>query len=295
MNLSEIPRLLPFTLIRDNEFLSLGPINQSSPKILVFLDDEAYLPPLSSNANISCVITTEKLACFIEKRLGLAILDTPRALFYRLHNHLAQNTDFYWQNFANDIAGDAVISFAATIANRNVRIGQRCIIEPGAIIMEHSLIANDVIIRAGCVIGSQGFEFKRLENHIFPVAHSGGVWIHHRAEIQANTVIDRAVFGGFTEIGEETKIDNLVHIAHNVRIGKRCLIVALSMLGGSVTIGDDVFVGPSAVIRPEVRIGPGAVVSMGSVVTKDVEPGQKVTGNFALDHQKFIEFIKSIR
>jgi UDP-3-O-[3-hydroxymyristoyl] glucosamine N-acyltransferase len=284
MNLSEIPRILPFTLIRDNEFLSLGPINQSSPKILVFLDDEAYLPPLSSNANISCVITTEKLGCFIEKRLGLAILDTPRALFYRLHNHLA-----------NDIAGDAVISFAATLANRNVRIGQRCIIEPGAIIMEHSLIANDVIIRAGCVIGSQGFEFKRLENHIFPVAHSGGVWIHNRAEIQANTVIDRAVFGGFTEIGEETKIDNLVHIAHNVRIGKRCLIVALSMLGGSVTIGDDVFVGPSAVIRPEVRIGPGAVVSMGSVVTKDVEPGQKVTGNFALDHQKFIEFIKSIR
>ena len=127
------------------------------------------------------------------------------------------------------------------------------------------------------------------------MAHAGGVRLGDRVELQANTCVDRAIFGGFTEIGEDTKCDNLVHIAHNVKIGRRCLLAAQAMIAGSVTIGDDVWIGPSAAVLSEITIGDGAYVTIGSVVTRNVAPGQHVTGNFAIDHDKFIVFLKTIR
>jgi UDP-3-O-[3-hydroxymyristoyl] glucosamine N-acyltransferase len=114
-------------------------------------------------------------------------------------------------------------------------------------------------------------------------------------ELQANCCISKSVFGGFTEIGEDSKFDNMVHIAHNVKMGKRCFAAACAMIAGSVTIGDDVWIGPAAAITSEVDIGDKASITVGSVVSRNVAPGQKVTGNFAIDHDRFIEFIKSIR
>ncbi len=149
-----------------------------------------------------------------------------------------------------------------------MRIGRRTVIEPHVTVLPHSIVDDDVILRAGCVIGMQGFEFKRLGGEILPVAHAGGVRLHDRVEVQANSVVDRSVFGGFTEVGEDSKIDNLVHIAHNVKIGKRSLLAANAMIAGSVVIGDDVWIGPSASISSEITIGDRAFVTLGSVVTR---------------------------
>ena len=95
--------------------------------------------------------------------------------------------------------------------------------------------------------------------------------------IGANTCIDRGTLSD-TIIGEGTKIDNLVHIAHNVVIGKNCTIVCLSCIAGSVHIGDDVHVYIGAIIRDGRRVGKGAIVGMGAVVTKDVEENDIVVG-----------------
>jgi len=162
-------------------------------------------------------------------------------------------------------------------------------------VLPHTIIGDEVILRAGSVIGAQGFEFKRIGESILPVAHAGGVRLSDRVEIQANSCVDRSIFGGFTEIGEDTKLDNFVHVAHNVKIGKRCLLAAHAMIAGSVTIGDDVWIGPSAAVSSEITIGDGAYVTLGSVVTRDVAAGQRVTGNFAIDHDKFIAFLRTIR
>jgi UDP-3-O-[3-hydroxymyristoyl] glucosamine N-acyltransferase len=282
-------------LIRDGEFRFLGLINYNNPKQLIFIEDSKYITMLLRKPNVSCVVTTEELIVQIPKDLGIAISKNPRKLFFEIHNYLAKYSDFYLKSFNTEIASSSKIHPTAYIAEENVRIGERCEIGPKVSILEGSIIENDVIIRAGSVIGTEGFEFVHLGNEILPVIHAGGILLHNRIEIQANCCISKAVFGGFTELGEDTKLDNLVHIAHNVSIGKRCLIAASAMVAGSVKIGDDVWIGPSASISSEVEIGDKASITIGSVVTKNVEFGQRVTGNFAINHDKFITFLKTIR
>jgi UDP-3-O-[3-hydroxymyristoyl] glucosamine N-acyltransferase len=248
-----------------------------------------------ANPDVTCVIATPELSDQVPGELGLAVTAEPIKAFFELHDHLARNTDFYWKSFGNEIADDAIIHPTAFIASQNVRIGRRTMIGPHASILERTIIGDDVIIRAGCVISSEGFEFKRIDPEILPVAHAGGVRIGNRVELQANTCVCNTIFGDCTEIGEDTKIDQLVHVAHGCKIGRRCLIVAHAMIGGSVKIGDNVWIGPGAQISSGITIGDGAFITLGSVVTKDVPPGAHMTGNFAIDHDKFIAFLKAIR
>jgi UDP-3-O-[3-hydroxymyristoyl] glucosamine N-acyltransferase len=295
MRLTDLPAIVPVTILRDGPFASLGLITHSGDDMLVFLESERYLDGVLRHPSIRCVITTAALADRLPARLDVAISQTPRRDFFKFHNHLAERTDFYWRDFPTEIAPDAIINPTAHIAERNVRIGRRTAIEPHVTVLPHTILGDDVILRAGCVIGSQGFEFKRLGGEILPVAHAGGVRLYDRVEIQANSSIDRSIFGGFTEVGEDTKFDNLVHVAHNVKIGKRCLLAAHAMVAGSVVIGDDVWIGPSAAISSEITIGDRANITLGSVVTRDVAADQHVTGNFAIDHEKFIAFLRTIR
>jgi UDP-3-O-[3-hydroxymyristoyl] glucosamine N-acyltransferase len=136
------------------------------------------------------------------------------------------------------------------------------------------LLGMGVYVHPSAVIGRDGFGYVDGEQ----VTHIGHVELHSRVSIGANACVDRGTVGN-TIIDEDTKVDNLVHIAHNVRIGKRCQVVAGAVIGGSCIIGDDVFIGINASIRNGIRIGNGAVVGMGAVVTKDVAPGTTVVGN----------------
>lgn len=297
MKLDTLQELSPEKLIveRVQVIESLGTVKHHLPAMLTFLEDERFLPTLLDNPDIAAVVTTTALAKKLPGNYGVLIAENPRSAFFRLHNTLAEKTDFYWKPFPTEIAPDAQIHLHAYVAPRNVRIGAGTIIEPGVNILEKTIIGEHVIIRSGCTIGSQGFEFKRLGEEILPVAHAGGVKIGDRVELQANCAVSRSIFGGFTEIGSDSKLDNLIHVAHNVHIGKRCMIAASAMLAGSVVMGNDVWIGPGASISSEVSIGDGASITIGAVVTKDVLPGQRVSGHFAIDHEKFVSFIKSIR
>jgi UDP-3-O-[3-hydroxymyristoyl] glucosamine N-acyltransferase len=282
-------------VVRDGEFKTLGFVSHQGTAMLVFIESAKYLDALLSNPQVSCVITSEALAGSIPDRYGVAVAEGPRRAFYELHNSLTKETDFYWTSFPTAIAASAQIHPTAHVADHDVRIGERVLIEPNVTILERVIIEDDVIIRAGTVIGSEGFEFNLIDGEILPVLHGGGVRIGRRVEIQANCCVVRSVFGGFTEIGEDSKIDSLIHIGHNVSIGKRCRLAARAMIGGSVTIGDEVWIGPSVSISSEITIGDRASLTLGSVVTRDVLPGQRVTGNFAIDHDKFIAFLRTIR
>lgn len=282
-------------VICEGEFSSLGNISQNKPGQLAFLENEKYLPSLTSSSNITCVLTRRELAPLMPERLGVIVSENPRISYYEIHNFLAKETDFYGKPFDSIISDSAKVHPRAYIAEKNVSIGDGCCIGPNASILENSVLEEDVVIRAGSVIGTEGFRFERIKDGVMPIAHVGGVLIHERAEIQANTCVASAKFGGdFTIIGEDTKIDNLVHIAHNVVLGKRCLIAACALVAGSTVVGDDVWIGPNACISNKLTVGDKAFITMGSVVTRNVAPGQKVTGNFAVDHSKFINFVKSI-
>jgi UDP-3-O-[3-hydroxymyristoyl] glucosamine N-acyltransferase len=256
--------------------------------MLIYIEDKRYLSFLGKNPNVACVMTSQVLSGSIPDGYGVVISDDPARNFFKLHNHLADRTSFYGEDFDSDIAPDLVVAPGVYISPKNVRISHGVTIEPNVVILPHTIIDGGVILRAGCVIGTQGFQFKKRGTEVLPIAHAGGVWLHQRVEVQANSAIARGVFGGYTEIGADTKIDSLVYIAHNAKIGKRCLLIASSEVSGSVIVGDDVWIGPGAVISNGVTIGDRATVSLGAVVVRDVSPDERVSGNFAMEHKKFL-------
>ena len=140
------------------------------------------------------------------------------------------------------------------------------------------VVGNNIKISPGVVLGSEGFGYSVTKKGIEKFPHFGGVVIGDNVDIGANTCIERGALGD-TIIGSGTKIDNLVHIAHNAEIGKNCLIVALSGIGGSCIIGDGVYIGFGATIKNGVRIGRGATVGMGAVVLKNIPDNEIWVGN----------------
>lgn len=288
-DLKFVSEIVSVSVYRNRPFLTLGTIRERTEGMLTFLDDKKYIRKLLENNNIVAVCTTKDLAELLPEHYGLVVSDNPRNEFFSLHNYLQRQTNFYWTDFANEIDSESFIHPSANIANKNVRIGKGVVIEAGVTVLERSIIGDNVIIRAGSTIGSEGFYFSRNNNQILSVAHAAGVVLSEGVEIQANCAISRGVFHDSTCLGENTKLDNLVHIAHNVKIGRRCLLAANAMIAGSVTIGDDVWIGPSSSISNELTIGDRAYITIGSVVTRDLLPGQRVSGNFAIPHDKFIQ------
>ena len=165
-----------------------------------------------------------------------------------------------------------------TYVGKNVRIGNDVKIHGHVYIHGNTSIGNNVIIDSSTVIGGDGFGFEKNETNSwekFP--NLGWVEIHDNVDIGANVCIDRGTLEN-TVIGSGTKIDNLVHIGHNVKIGCNCIIVAQSLLGGSCNLEDNVYVAMCAIIREGIRVGKNALVGMGSVVTKNVPENITVIG-----------------
>lgn len=151
-----------------------------------------------------------------------------------------------------------------------------------------NVIAPGTIIGEGTVIGTDGFGYVRKDDGtLVKMPHAGNVIIEKDVEIGSNTCLDRAVIGS-TIIGEGTKIDNLVHIAHGVKIGKNCLIVAGTIIGGSSVIGDNCYLGIGCMIKNKITIGANSFIGMGTVVLCDVPDGEVWVGNPA----KFLRKLK---
>ncbi|BBC22726.1 UDP-3-O-(3-hydroxymyristoyl)glucosamine N-acyltransferase [Pseudanabaena sp. ABRG5-3] len=295
INLDALIRIVPVLIKSNSSFSSLGSISHSEKNMLVFLESSKFISKALRNPEISCILTNSEIAEKLPNIYGIAISDNPRYDFFSIHNYLALETDFYWQDFESRISKNVSIHPTAYVASKNVVIGDGSIIEANVNILDNVIIGENVIIRSGSTIGSQGFEFKRIKNEIMSIAHAGGVKICDRVEIQANCAISKAIFGGFTEIGKDTKLDNLVHVAHNVKIGSRCLIAASATISGSSIIGDDVWIGPNSCISNEITVGDGAEITIGSVVVQNVPSLTRVTGNFAIDHKKFLSLTKIMR
>jgi len=183
----------------------------------------------------------------------------------------------------NPIAADAAIG-------RDVILGSGCVIGPkvrlgdgvsiGAnTVLAHCDVAAGVRIGCNCTIGLPGFGYEKDDSGAYwRFPHLGGVRIEADVEIGSNTCIDRGSLGD-TVIGQGSKIDNLVHVAHNVVLGRNTIVIANTMLGGSVRIGDGAWVAPSVTIMNQASIGAGATLGLGTVVLKDVAPNAVIVGN----------------
>ena len=167
----------------------------------------------------------------------------------------------------------------------DVRIGDDCVLYPFASILDRTELRDRVTIHSGTVIGSDGFGYTKVGHEHYKIPQIGHVVIGDDVEIGANCTIDRARTG-VTEIGRGTKLDNLVHVAHNVRIGEDCIIIAQVGISGSVKIGNEAVLAGQAGIKDHVTIGDGAILCARSGVIGDIEPGAFVSGYPARDHRE---------
>jgi UDP-3-O-[3-hydroxymyristoyl] glucosamine N-acyltransferase len=168
---------------------------------------------------------------------------------------------------------------AGVFVGQEAEIGEDCVIHPGVTIYPRARIGNRVVLHAGVVIGGDGFGYVFAEGRHQKFPQLGSVVIEDDVEIGANTTIDRGSLGT-TSIGQGTKIDNLVQIAHNVRIGKHCVIAAQTGISGSVNMGDYCVIGGQVGIGDHVEIEDGArIASKGGILPgKIVRKGTTVWG-----------------
>jgi UDP-3-O-[3-hydroxymyristoyl] glucosamine N-acyltransferase len=174
-----------------------------------------------------------------------------------------------------EIGAGTVIAAGAGVGP-DVRIGRQCAIGAGATIL-HAFIGDRVIVHAGARIGQDGFGYLSGPKGHEKVPQTGRVIIQDDAEIGANSAIDRGSLRD-TVVGEGTKIDNLVQIAHNASIGRHCLIAAQTGIAGDVAIGDFVTIGRQVVVASDAAIGEGAVVAERSRIISDVPGGARFPG-----------------
>ncbi len=162
-------------------------------------------------------------------------------------------------------------------------IGKNTVIWSGAVVRERCHMGNGCIIHSNATIGADGFGFRPdPEKGLVKIPQIGNVVLGNNVEIGANSCVDRGKFSS-TILGDGCKIDNLIQIGHNSKLGRFCIMAGQSGLAGSVTLGNGVMIGGSASITDHVTIGDGSIIGGGSGVTKDVPAGVTLLGYPAIE------------
>lgn len=194
----------------------------------------------------------------------------------------------------NTVIDSNTIIYPNVYIGAGCRIGKGCLIYPNATLREDTVVGERCTIHSGAVLGSDGFGFANMDGRHEKIPQVGQVVVGDDVEIGANTAIDRATFGQ-TVIGNGTKIDNLVQIGHNTRIGKDTVICGNAGIAGSAIIGDRVTIAAGAGIGGHLEVGDGAVVAGYSGVSKSVKPGQSVFGFPAVEHARAKRMYAALR
>jgi UDP-3-O-[3-hydroxymyristoyl] glucosamine N-acyltransferase len=191
--------------------------------------------------------------------------------------------------------GPRTVVYPRVTIGRGVSIGEDCVIHAGVSIRERVRIGHRVVIQDGAVIGSDGFGFAHREDgthHKIPQV--GDVVVEDDVEIGANTTIDRPAVGE-TRIGAGTKIDNLVQVAHGVRIGRDVLLAAQVGIAGSTTIEDKVTLAGQVGVAGHLTLGKGVIATAQSGIPNSVEPGAFISGYPAIDNKDWLRASAAFR
>lgn len=282
-NLEEISDIIGVDFLGNN--IEINALNLCSRdfinnKVLSYVAHEKFIKYLD-NEEIKAVILSKDHYDLVEQPIkdkkSFFITDKPEKVFYDLHNYLYKSTDFYKKELMNKVGENVLIHPTAYIED-GVEIGNNVVIGAKVIIHKNTIIGNNVEINSGAIIGSQGFQVLYNEKIPYLAKHAGGVKICNNVLIGANTTIANSLFEGYTEIGNNTKIDDLVFIAHNCKIGENCILIAGAIMTGSSTLEDNVWLAPNSVVLNQIKIKNNSFVGASSLVTKNVEENLKVFG-----------------
>lgn len=277
------------------------PLQDAGPNDVTFLDNRKYLPQLSKTRAGACFVHPATAAQVPAACVPL-VTKTPYPSFARVlqlfypdamqpkvapggSNRLIDGSAKLEEGVVIEpgaiIAAEAQIGrgtriAAGAIVGYRVAIGRDCYIGAGATVT-HALIGDRVMLHAGVRVGQDGFGFAMGPNGHLKVPQIGRVIIQDDVEIGANSTVDRGALKD-TIIGEGTKIDNLVQIAHNVVLGRHCVLVSFSGVSGSTELEDFVILAGHSGTAGHIKIGAGTQIAGASYVTKDLPPGARVGG-----------------
>lgn len=284
VSLSEIAALINAEIKGDEKALATGinEIHRVRKGDLAFVDHPKYYTKCLSSEASFIIINAD-----VEVPPGKALLvvSDPFEAYQRIVAHF-RPFQAVNQSPGHDshIASSAIIMKGAIIGN-HVTIGSDTVIHPNAVIMDHCVIGNRVVVQSGTVIGSDAFYYNKKTDrpvHFKKMLSCGRVVISDDVEIGANCTIDRGVTAD-TLIGAGTRIDNLVHIGHDVVIGKNCLLAAQVGIAGATVLEDEVILWGQVGVNKTIRIGQGAEVNGQSGVTTSIEGKKKYFGTPAID------------
>ncbi|MBS9720505.1 UDP-3-O-(3-hydroxymyristoyl)glucosamine N-acyltransferase [Tianweitania sp. BSSL-BM11] len=312
---------LPQTDFRDRSISGIASADVAESDQIAFIDakHQGALTGLRAGA----VFVPAQLADKVPAHTAALVVDHPQAAFAAVGRLMYPNaarptsvTGRSGVSAAAHIDDDAVVEEGATIEagaviGMGAAIGAGAIIAPNAVIgagcqigrdtyvgagatVLHALIGNNVIIHAGVRIGQDGFGYVGSARGPEKMPQIGRVIIQDHVEIGANTTIDRGAMSD-TVIGERSKIDNLVQIAHNVRIGRGCIVAGLCGISGSVQLGDGVMMGGGVGLADHLKIGSGARLAAGSGFMNNVPAGEAWGGYPAQPMGEMLREIATIR
>ena len=279
---------------------NIGDLFNSKKNYLTFFSNINYLS-LLKNTKASAILVKNEHAKYVPINITPIISKNPEIDFIRLayifypdsyyskisydnynfeeikkkFKTLKFGLNFYLEKNVK-IGKNVLIGNNVTIKN-NCEIGNNVVIGSNVVI-ENSIISDNVHLCDGSIIGKKGFGFKFIDNNkCLRVPHIGKVIINKNCEIGANSVIDRGSIAN-TVIGEDTFIDNFVHIAHNVQVGKKCILAAQVGIAGSTIIGNNVMIGGQAGISGHLVIGNNVKIGGKSGVIKNIQDNEVVMG-----------------
>lgn len=303
------------------EIEDVRPLQNAGPRHLSFFENRKYLGSLGSTEAGACIIASNFAARAPKSTIVISAANP--------YQSFARAVSLFYKDALRSKAAAAAADKEAHLIHPTARIGKDCIIEPGAVIgreaiiadgtivaadavvgyrvmlgkdcyiganatVTHAILGDGVIVHAGVRIGQDGFGFAMSRNGHEKIPQIGSVVIGNDVEIGANSTVDRGSMLD-TIIGEGTKIDNLVQIAHNVIIGKHCVIVAQSGIAGSAQLGDFVVMGAQSGVLGHVKIGDGAQIAGMAHVKDDVPAGARMGGTPAIPFKEWAREIAAVK
>ncbi len=267
----------------ENKIVGFSSINNYQENTITWIKNSHRYQSLKNTEEIKpALIVIDREVEKISNYTNKLVCDNPKYIFALILR------EFFEEKVNTGIGEGSIVSKNAFL-QENVSIGCNCVIEDDVIIgsgtriyhnvtiRKGTVIGKNCIIKSGTVIGEEGYGYANNKDEIIHMPHFGYVVLEDEVEIGSNCSIDRGMMES-TVVGKGSKIDNLCHIAHNVRIGRNVMIVASSVICGSVHIRDGAYIAPGGIIKNQVEIGEKCIIGMGSVVLSDTQKEKVLVG-----------------
>ena len=301
--------VLQDTSKKDESIASIATMASATAEDICFFYDRKSKEKAANIVAKAC-ITTQDLAQFVPEGVVKLISDNPKMAFIKLNEYMyaekqpQSKIDATAQIASSAKIGQDCFIGAHAVIEENVVIGDNCIIEPNVVIshgcqighhtrignnasIAYAIIGSNCYIYTGARIGQDGFGFQVINGQHHRIPQLGRVIIGNDVEIGANACVDRGALDD-TIIGDGSRIDNLVQIAHNDKLGRGCVVVAQVGIAGSCTLGDYVVLGGQVGLADHLNIGSGAQIAAQSGVMRDVEAGSVVMGSPCVPFKDFM-------